>query len=567
MKSILQHSLDAAKSIAPDTILQTGTDLVNQAQDTTNSLTGGIPLVGDATQSLVPNPVDLASQIANATSSLVNENPVLETVNSVAQNSLDATKSLAPDTILQKGSDLVNQAQDTTNSLAGGIPLVGNVAESIVTNPVELASQIANTTNTLVNENPVLEAVNSVAQESVDTATSLTPDAILQKGTDLVNQAQDTATSLTGGIPLVSNAAQSILTNTTNLANQVANTTNSLVSENPILEAANSATQNIGNKPQATGTKAALQSAYMTLKLAMIPVIAQLWYEVVNKYPTVADLSEFILPVVECVCTLYNKVVTYMDEKGYSIFGYLPLVPVDEIKAAYKLVKTSSDALSSVGDLLGTQNNKGLSAVEDLLGMNKSNNTTSNLANQAQDTTESLVGGIPLVSNAAQSILTNTTNLANQAVNATTSLVSDNPILEAANSATQNIGNKPQATGTKAALQSAYKTLKLAMIPVIAQLWYAIVNKYPLVDDLSGFILPVIECMCKLYNKMVTYMDGKGYSVFGYLPLVPVDEIEAAYKLLKTSSDGLSAIGDLLGTHNNEGLSAVGDLLGMKKNN
>ncbi|KAI3730827.1 hypothetical protein L1987_62005 [Smallanthus sonchifolius] len=325
-------------------------------QNITTTTTKSAPLV-DTSQSLVPDTIlqkgsDLANQVVNTTNSLVNENPILGAVNSTAQNTLDATKSLVPDTIIQKG--------DTTKSLVGGIPLMGNVTQSLVTNPTDLANQVVNTTNSLVNENPILDAVNAVAQNSLDTTKSQVPDTIFQKGTDLVNQAQDTSKSL--------------VTNPTDLANQIVNATNSLVNENPLLDTINSAAQNIGKEPQATGMKEALQSFYMTMKIAAIPVIAQLWYEVVDKYPTVAELSEFILPVVECLCQLYNKVVTYMDGKGYSIFGYLPLVPIDEMKAAYMLVKTSRDGLSAIGDVLGVDNNnKGLSAVGDILGMNKNN--------------------------------------------------------------------------------------------------------------------------------------------------------------------------------------------------
>ncbi|KAI7754002.1 hypothetical protein M8C21_026264 [Ambrosia artemisiifolia] len=301
------------------------------------------------------------------------------TTQSLVQNTLDATKSLVPDTIIPKGPDLVNQAADATKSLVGGLPLVGNVAQSLTTNPTDLANQaqnttkslfgglpvfgnvaqslttnpadlanqIANTTNSLVKENPILEAVNSAAQNSLE-ATS----------------------SLVGGIPIVGDVAES-LTNPADLANQVLNTTNSLVNENPLLGAINSATENLGNNSAATGAKAALQSAYMTLKLSTIPIIAQLWYELMNKYPIVAEISEFVLPVVECVSVLYNNLVTLMDTKGYSIAGYLPLVPIDEMKAAYKLVKTSRDGLAAVGDLIGVDSNKGLSAVGDLLGVNK----------------------------------------------------------------------------------------------------------------------------------------------------------------------------------------------------
>ncbi|XP_035832238.1 uncharacterized protein LOC110871612 isoform X2 [Helianthus annuus] len=305
----LQNSLDAAKSLVPD--------LANQAVDATKSLVGGLPLVGDVAQTLT-NPTNLANQIADTTSSLVKENPILEAVSSAAESS-----------------------SKTTKSLFGGLP----------TNPLDLANQITNTANSLVKDNPILDAVNSAAQNTLDTATSIV-----------------------GDLPIVGDIAQSLPTNPADLANQVLNTTTSLVNDNPLSGAINSAAENIGNignNTAATGTKAALQAAYTTMKLAMIPVIAQLWYELMNKYPTLAQLSEFILPVVEVMCELYNKAVAFMDGKGYSIAGYLPLVPIDEMKAAYKLVKTSKDGLAAVGDLVGIDANKGLSAVGDILGVNK----------------------------------------------------------------------------------------------------------------------------------------------------------------------------------------------------
>ncbi|KAD0747959.1 hypothetical protein E3N88_43771 [Mikania micrantha] len=354
-QTLLQNSLDMTKSLGTNTILEKSPDLANQVQDATKSLVGGIPLVGNVAQSLVTNTTDVANQIVNTpsslvnnnpitevvslaslettksvasegsdsasqskgktkslfggiplmgnvaeslvntTNSLVNENPILEGVKSATQSSLDTTKSLAPDTILPKDPDLANQAQNITKSLTGGIPLMGNIADSLVTNPTDLASQIANTTNTLVNENPLLEAVSSVAQTSLDT----TNNTILQKGLDIVNQSQDITNSLVGDMPLVGSIAESLVTNPTDLASQIANTTNSLINKNPLLDAVNSAAQNIGKKPQDTGTKAALQSAYTALKLAGIPVVAQLWYEIINENPSLGKVSEYILPAVE----------------------------------------------------------------------------------------------------------------------------------------------------------------------------------------------------------------------------------------------------------------------------
>ncbi|KAJ0763395.1 putative rubber elongation factor [Helianthus annuus] len=360
----LQNTLDAAKSLVPD--------LANQAVDATKSLVGGLPLVGNVAQTLT-NPTNLANQIADTTNSLVKENPILEVVSSAAESSGNATKSQF-----------------------GGLPLVGDVAQTL-TNPTNLANQIADTTNSLVKENPILEAVSSAAESSSKTTKSLfgglptnpldlanqitnTANSLVKDNPilDAVNSAAqntlDTAASIVGDLPIVGDIAQSLPTNPADLANQVLDTTTSLINDNPLAGAINSAAENIGNignNTAATGTKAALQAAYTTMKLAMIPVIAQLWYELMKKYPTLAQLSEFILPVVEVMCELYNKAVAFMDGKGYSIAGYLPLIPIDEMKAAYKLVKTSKDGLAAVGDLVGVDANKGLSAVGDILGVNK----------------------------------------------------------------------------------------------------------------------------------------------------------------------------------------------------
>ncbi|KAD2804021.1 hypothetical protein E3N88_37398 [Mikania micrantha] len=261
------------------------------------------------------------------TPSVLQSSPLAATTQTLLQNSLDMTKSLGTNTILEKSPDLANQVQDATKSLVGGIPLVGNVAQSLVTNTTDVANQIVNTPSSLVNNNPITEVVSSASLE--------TTKSVASEGSDSASQSKGKTKSLFGGIPLMGNVAESLV-----------NTTNSLVNENPILEGVKSATQS-RKKPQDTGTKAALQSAYTALKLAGIPVVAQLWYEIINENPSLGKVSEYILPVVESASKLYNKVVTYMDEKGYSISGYLPLIPIDEMKAAYKLVKTSREALTS----------------------------------------------------------------------------------------------------------------------------------------------------------------------------------------------------------------------------
>ncbi|MFS7994667.1 putative rubber elongation factor [Helianthus anomalus] len=76
-------------------------------------------------------------------------------------------------------------------------------------------------------------------------------------------------------------------------------------------------------------------------------------------------------------------------------------------------------------------------------------------------------------------------------------------------------------------------------------MWYK-VNTYPLGNALAGFTLPVVEYLSKLYlyNKVVTYMDGKCYRLFGYLPSLPIEEMKVAYKLVKTTMDGSVRMND-----------------------
>ncbi|KAI3817455.1 hypothetical protein L1987_11246 [Smallanthus sonchifolius] len=382
-------------SLVSDTILQEGPDLAKQAQDTTKSLVGGIPLMGNVVQSLVTNPTDLANQI-------INENPVLGAINSTAQNSLDTAKSLVPDTILQKGPDLANQAQDITKSLAGSIPLVGNVAQSLVTNPTDLANQI-------VNENIV-------------------SDTIFQKAPDSANQAQDIAQSLVGGIPLVGNAAQSLVTNPTDLANQIVN--ENIVSDTIFQKAPDSTNQ--------------AQDAAKSL-VGGIPLVGNVAQSLVTN-PT--DLANQIVNENIVTDTIFQKApdsTNQAQDITKSLVGGIPLVG----NVAQSLVTNPTDLANQIVNTTNSLVNENpilgeVSASPNSLDPAKSLVSDTifekgpDLANQAQDTTMSLVGGIPLLGNVAQSLVTNPTDLANQMVSTTNSLDNENPILEAINLAAQN---------------------------------------------------------------------------------------------------------------------------------
>ncbi|XP_076916602.1 uncharacterized protein LOC143576383 [Bidens hawaiensis] len=196
---------------------------------------------------------------------------------------------------------------------------------------------------------------------ATNTTTSSGISSILQTGTGLASQA--------GG--LFGNITQGITSNTAGL----------------VTGTVSSATQNVvGNSGSSTATKALLQTAYKTIEVAAIPVIAQVWYQVNKEHPTFAEFSEFVLPVVEAVAKLYNKTVEFTDERGFTISGYLPLIPVDEMEASYKLVKTAGDGLSAVGDVMGG----GLSAAGNIVGGGLS--TVGNVAGGVSEGLSAVVG-------------------------------------------------------------------------------------------------------------------------------------------------------------------------------
>ncbi|KAL4573828.1 hypothetical protein LXL04_020647 [Taraxacum kok-saghyz] len=166
---------------------------------------------------------------------------------------------------------------------------------------------------------------------------------------------------------------------------------------------------------------------------------------------------------------------------------------------------------------------------------------------EAVKKTKSLfVGGIPVLGNVVGGItnsIANPKDVANKMIDRTTSLVMDNPVAQAVNSAAEKMMQEAQSAGKKAALKSVYASITLLLLPLIAELWYK-ANTKEWFSKLAEVILPLIEKFCKWYNDTVDKMEEKGYSFFGYLPTMPILEMETAYKLVKTKNDGIEALED-----------------------
>lgn len=101
-----------------------------------------------------------------------------------------------------------------------------------------------------------------------------------------------------------------------------------------------------------------------------------------------------------------------------------------------------------------------------------------------------------------------------------------------------------KADGPTAALHYAYDFYKL-LRPLIqlAKLWYEI-NKISHLNVVAQKVLGTVSHISKKHNEVISGMAAKGYSVFCYLPLVPIDDIARAYNEVEAAYQGNSAASD-----------------------
>ncbi|KAJ9709850.1 hypothetical protein PVL29_001363 [Vitis rotundifolia] len=101
-------------------------------------------------------------------------------------------------------------------------------------------------------------------------------------------------------------------------------------------------------------------------------------------------------------------------------------------------------------------------------------------------------------------------------------------VLKASKTA-QTIVSEAKAGGPSAALQHAATEYKHFMLTQLVKLWF-ILNKVPLFHTVADLAVPTAAHWSDKYNHVVTDMSGKGYTIFGYFPLVPIDKIAKTFK-------------------------------------
>ncbi|XP_019150345.1 PREDICTED: REF/SRPP-like protein At1g67360 [Ipomoea nil] len=92
-----------------------------------------------------------------------------------------------------------------------------------------------------------------------------------------------------------------------------------------------------------SGPRAAIYHAGTMSKQFGVFQIAVLWYHI-NLSPALHSIAEIATPTAAHWSEKYNELVKLMNAKGYDIFYYVPLVPVEEISKAYKQVEAAAAA-------------------------------------------------------------------------------------------------------------------------------------------------------------------------------------------------------------------------------
>ncbi|CAI9761702.1 unnamed protein product [Fraxinus pennsylvanica] len=109
-----------------------------------------------------------------------------------------------------------------------------------------------------------------------------------------------------------------------------------------VVNKASQVAQDLLKEAQVAGPRAAIFHLGTISKHFAVSQLAVVWYKV-HHYPALHGVAELAVPTAAHWSEKYNNLVKYMTAKGYTVFSYLPLVPVEEMAKAYKQVEASVD--------------------------------------------------------------------------------------------------------------------------------------------------------------------------------------------------------------------------------
>ncbi|TKY59892.1 REF/SRPP protein [Spatholobus suberectus] len=113
------------------------------------------------------------------------------------------------------------------------------------------------------------------------------------------------------------------------LVKQVASQVNCLVQE------VTHTAEKVVSEAQSGGARAAAHYVAAETKQIVLFGSVKLWNGL-NHYPPFHAVAEMAVPTAAHWSEKYNNVIKGMSEKGCAVFGYLPLIPADDIAKAFK---------------------------------------------------------------------------------------------------------------------------------------------------------------------------------------------------------------------------------------
>ncbi|OWM76208.1 hypothetical protein CDL15_Pgr009854 [Punica granatum] len=102
-------------------------------------------------------------------------------------------------------------------------------------------------------------------------------------------------------------------------------------------------------------------------------------------------------------------------------------------------------------------------------------------------------------------------------------------LFEIASHKAQKLVHEAQTGGPWAAFHYAGRESKQLVLSQSVKVWDKL-NEVPPLHNVAEMAVPTAAHWSKKYNHTVKKMSRKGYPVFGYFPLIPVDEMAKAFK-------------------------------------
>ncbi|KAK9276304.1 hypothetical protein L1049_005835 [Liquidambar formosana] len=109
-------------------------------------------------------------------------------------------------------------------------------------------------------------------------------------------------------------------------------------------------------------------------------------------------------------------------------------------------------------------------------------------------------------------------------------------MIQKASQKAQALVREAQVGGPRAAVHYAAKEYKQFLLDQVVRMWYAL-DQIPPFHKVAEMAVPTAAHWCEKYNYTVRDTTLKGCTVFGYLPLVPIDSIAKTFKQGKTGKE------------------------------